>query len=238
MYSKELDMRTLSVVSLIYLFMASPSWSQPTTISVSVTRFQQEVGHIYEHCQSWHFTEQNQLRTELERQLSLNGLKVLERRDIRTIYENEYELQNLNQKTVNKRNQFITAKYTVTGGISELGICDTSSHSGVRLGGIVSLLGGPDVDLGVKKQSSVSKVKVVAQIVSVETGEVVKTFEALSEINDSSYKVEGGYHGLGGSHGSKTRPPIERATNEAIRELATKIAGYLLMTSCEDCDRS
>jgi curli biogenesis system outer membrane secretion channel CsgG len=228
-------MKKLIWISLICFIPALNSFAQPGTVPVSVTRFKQEVEHIFDSCSGWSFTEQDQLRTELERELSKNGLKVLERKDIRTIYSDEFEMPNLNQKTVAKRGQFIAAKYTITGGISELGVCENSSKSGIQLGGIVSLLGGPSVDLGVKKKTATSKVKVVGQIVSVETGEIVKSFEAYSEIKDNAFGVEGGVYGIGASHESKSKPPIERATNQAIQELANKIAGYLITTSCQDC---
>lgn len=229
-------MKKSILLSMVCFGSALSGFAQPSTVPVSVTRFQQEVNHIYDTCHGWDFTEQDQLRTELERELSKNGLKVLERKDIRTIYSSEFDLPNLNQKTVAKKNQFIAAKYTITGGISELGVCEESSKSGVQLGGIVSLLGGPSVDLGVKKRSATSKVKVIGQIVSVETGEIVKSFEAYSEIKDEGFGVEGSVYGIGASHEGKTRPPIERATNQAIQDLASKIAGYLITTSCQDCN--
>lgn len=193
-------------------------------VPVSVLRFNQEVAHIYDGCRSWGFTEQNQLRSELERQLALQGLQILERTGIRKIYADEYEMPNLNEKTVAKKKQFIAARYTITGGISELGICEESSHSGVQLGGLVSLLGGPSVDLGGKKGNSKSRVKVIAQVVSVETGEIVDTFEAYSEISDDSYGVNAGVMGIGVEHHESTRPPIEKATNQAIHDLAAQIA--------------
>jgi curli biogenesis system outer membrane secretion channel CsgG len=224
-------MRKMILMSLICLSLAFCGSTWAADIPVSVTRFQQEVDHLLDHCSGWTFTQQDQLRTELERELSRNGLKVLERKSIRDIYDHEYELPNLNQKTVAKRNKFIAAKYTITGGISELGVCESSSGSGVQLGGIVSLLGGPSVDLGLKNRTSVSKVKLVAQVVSVQTGEILESFEARSEVSDHAYAVEAGAMGVGASHGAKSNPPIERATNQAIHELAAQIAKYLASAS-------
>jgi curli biogenesis system outer membrane secretion channel CsgG len=228
-------MKKSILISLICFGSALNSFAQPGTVPVSVTRFQQEVNHVYDTCHGWSFSQEDQLRTELERELSKNGLKVLERKDIRNIYSNEFDLPNLNQKTVAKKKQFIAAKYTITGGITELGVCEEQAKSGVQLGGIVSLLGGPSVDLAVKKKSAISKVKLVGQIVSVETGEIIKSFDAYSEIKDDGYGVEGSVYGVGGSHEGRSRPPIERAANQAIQELASKISGYLIMTSCQNC---
>jgi hypothetical protein len=46
---------------------------------ISVTRFRQEADHIYDGCHGWDFAIQDQLQTVLERGLSQNGLKVLEK---------------------------------------------------------------------------------------------------------------------------------------------------------------
>lgn len=194
---------------------------------ISVTRFRQEVDHIVDGCRGWDFTIQDQLRTELERGLSRNGLKVLERQNIRDIYSDEYELPNLNQKTKPKTGKFLSAKYTVTGGITELGICEESSGNGIQLGGIVSLLGGPPVDFGASHHKSTSKVKVISQLVSVETGEILHSFEGASEINDSSFGVSGGAMGIGAGHQSRSQPPIEQATNKAIQNVSKQIAEYI-----------
>jgi curli biogenesis system outer membrane secretion channel CsgG len=194
---------------------------------ISVTRFSQEVSHILEHCHGWEFTDQNQLQTELESELSSRGLKVLERRDIRKIYGDEYELPNLDRSSSPKRGKFLSAQYTVTGGITELGVCEESEGSGLQLGGIVSLLGGPAADLRVGKRSATSRVKLIAQLVSTETGEVLKSFEAHSEISDSGYSVAGGAMGIGARHEARERPPIERASNEAIHDLSVQIARYV-----------
>lgn len=196
---------------------------------VSVTRFEQEVQHILDHCDGWNFTDQYQLRTELERELAGQGLKVLERKNIRQIYADEYELPNLEKQTKPKRGKFLAAQYTITGGITELGICDESSRSALQLGGLVSLLGGPaGVDLGVKRHQISSKVKLVAQIVSVETGEVLRTFTAGSEVSDSGYGLEASVVGIGVGHKARSSAPIEKASNDAVRDLAGQIARYLL----------
>jgi curli biogenesis system outer membrane secretion channel CsgG len=97
----------------------------------------------------------------------------------------------------------------------------------VQLGGISSLLGGPSVDLEVGAKKSTSKVKLVAQIVSVETGEILKSFSANSEIKDSGANVRGGTMGIGARGETQSKPPIERASNQAIQDLATQIAVYL-----------
>src|SRR6185437_6441422 len=109
--------------------------------AVSVVRFDEQAQHILDSCKGFNFTIQDQLRTVLERDLGERGVQVVERRDIRKIYDNEYEMPNLNQETQAKRMKFIAAKYTISGGITEMGICEKSSGNGVQLGGIVSLLG-------------------------------------------------------------------------------------------------
>ena len=132
------------------------------------------------------------------------------------------------KKTTPKKGKFLSAQYTITGGITELGVCEESSNSGIQLGGIVSILGGPsDTDLKVGGHKSVSKVKLLAQVVSVETGEIVRSFTAKSEISDSGYSVSGGAMGIGAEHGSRHTAPIEKASNEAIRDLASQISDYL-----------
>ena len=194
---------------------------------ISVTRFNQQVDHITESCHGWEFNGQNQLKTELESELSNRGLDVLERENIRQIYNDEYELPNMKESSVPKRKQFLSAQYTITGGIVELGVCEESSGSGVQLGGIISLLGGPPADLNLRKHSGTSKAKLVARLISTQTGEVLKSFEAQSEISDGGYSVEGGVMGIGAGHHSKTVAPIERASNDAIRDLSMQIAQYV-----------
>jgi len=194
---------------------------------ISVTRFSQQVDHVSNNCRGWEYTMQDQLRTVLERELSNQGLKVLERQSIRQIYNDEYELPNMNQKSKPKRGKFLSAQYTVTGGIVELGICEESSGTGIQLGGVISLLGGPSSDLHVGKHSSTSKVRLVAQLLLTETGEIIKSFEANAEISDSGFAVQGSTLGIGGEHNSENLVPIERASNNAIRDLATQISEYV-----------
>jgi curli biogenesis system outer membrane secretion channel CsgG len=222
-------MKTIISIVLLGSLLSTPSRAaEPThTTRISVTRFNQQVDHITDNCRKWDFSEQNQLKTEMETELSNRGLDVLERTNIRKIYNDEYELPNMDQSSTPKRGKFLSAQYTVTGGVVEMGICEDSSGSGVQLGGIISLLGGPSSNLRVGKHSSTSKVKLVAQLVSTQTGEVIKSFEAHSEISDGGYSVQGGAMGIGAGHDSRTIAPIERASNDAIRDLSIQIAEYV-----------
>jgi curli biogenesis system outer membrane secretion channel CsgG len=195
---------------------------------ISVTSFSQEVNHVSSGCRSWDFTEQDQLRTELEGDLTQQGVTVLNRREIRNIYQNEFELPNMDRRRQPKRGRFLSAEFTITGGITELGVCEDSSGNGIELGGIVSLLGGPSgVRLRAGQKKSTSRVKLSANLVSVETGEIVHTFTASSEIQDSGYAVAGGAYGIGAAHAEKKHPPIEKASNDAVEKLAAQIAQYI-----------
>lgn len=195
---------------------------------VSVLRFDQEVDHILEGCRGWSWTTQNQLQTELERALSSEGLVVLERRDINRMYDREHDLVNADRREAPKRGKFKTAQFTITGGITELGLCDDSNRESVSLGGLISLVGGPpNVDLDLGRSKTTTTVKLVAQVVSVETGEVLRSFEARSQIEDQGLAVGVGVAGIGGSKSTRTRPPVERASNQAIADLARQMAGYL-----------
>jgi curli biogenesis system outer membrane secretion channel CsgG len=200
--------------------------SEPPT--VSILRFSQEVDHTLDDCRGWNWSTQDQLRTELERALSELGVTVLERRDIGLLHASEHDLINADPRKKPKAGLFKTARYSITGGITELGICENSEGSGISLGGIVGLLGGPagtDIDVSTKK--AVSTVKLVAQVVSVETGEILKSFEARSQLEDQGYAVGLEVAGIGGRRKTSQLQPIERATNQAIAELAKKIAEYL-----------
>ena len=197
-------------------------------IPISVTRFVQESEKITDGCKDFYWGDQGQLRTMLERALSIQGLRVLERRDIRKIYEDEFELVNLNKKTQPKRKGFVSAKYSITGGITELGICESGSAEGLQLGGIIGLLGGPsDSVLSVAHKSVISKITVVGNILNVETGEILKSIEATGELTDEGTGVSAGTSGIGGSVGSGTKAPIERAARQAIDELAKQIGDAL-----------
>jgi curli biogenesis system outer membrane secretion channel CsgG len=221
-----------TIISIVFcglIFSTTSNSVEPVALSkrISVTRFNQQVDHIPNYCHGWEFTEQNQLKTDLESELFKRGLNVLERESIRQIYSDEYELPNMDPSSTPKRGKFLSAQYTITGGIVELGICEESSGSGIQLGGIVSLLGGPASDLRVGKHSATSKVKLVARLVSTDTGQLLKSFEAQSEISDGGYSVEGGAMGIGASHKSKTELPIERASHRVIEDLSTQIAEYI-----------
>jgi curli biogenesis system outer membrane secretion channel CsgG len=192
-----------------------------------VTRFDQEVAHILNGCTRWHYSFQDQLQTELERELSLRGLKVLERRQIRKILSDEHELPNFDTGSAPKSGKFLAAQFTITGAITEQGVCEDSAATSVQLGGIVSLLGGPSADVDVGVHHAVSKVKLVAQVLSVETGEILKSFEARAEIKDHGYGVEGQTLGIGAGHRQRKSPPMEKASNQAIQSLATQIASYV-----------
>lgn len=196
---------------------------------ITVTRFDQETGHLrLSDCRTWDYSQQDQLRTVLEGELSDQGLKVLERRSIRVLYEDEHQMENLNDSTKPRKKRFLSAQYAVVGSIVELGICEEGSDSGVQLGGVIGLLGGPGgADLEVGKKRWVSKVKLRAQLVSTETGEVVKSFTARAEIVENGSSWSAGVYGIGARNRSSSAPPIERATNDALKDLAGQIAQYV-----------
>jgi curli biogenesis system outer membrane secretion channel CsgG len=211
----------------VALFSAQALAAHPSR--VSVLRFDPEVDHVYEGCRGWVYDRQDQLRTQMEAELSRQGLRVLERRAIRQIHQDEFELPNINKKSVARRNGFLAAQYSVTGAVTELGICESSRGGGVQLGGIVSLMGGPsDADLKIGGHSSSSKVTLAAQVVDVETGEILKSFSAKSEVENSGVLTSAGAMGLGAKVGQESAPPIESATNRAISDLAGQIASFLM----------
>jgi curli biogenesis system outer membrane secretion channel CsgG len=202
--------------------------STPEPPRVSVLRFYQQVEHILEGCRGFEWTEQGQLRTELERALVREGVVVLERADIERLYDREHYLVNADPRGAPKRGRFKTAQFSITGGLTELGICDETGREGVSLGGVVSWLGGPsDVDLDLSRRKTISTAKVAAQLVSVETGQIVRSFEARSQIEDTGISVGVGMSGVGASKRTSGHAPVERVTNQAIQDLARQIAAYL-----------
>ena len=137
-------------------------------------------------------------------------------------------MENLDTTTRPKKNKFLSAQYVVTGGITELGLCEEGSDSGLQLGGLVGLLGGPaDMDFEVGTKKSVSKIKLVANIVSTETGEILRTFSAEAKIVESGATLSAGASGIHGRHATQSVPAIEQASNKAIIEIASQIANYL-----------
>ncbi|OFZ52919.1 MAG: hypothetical protein A2428_07305 [Bdellovibrionales bacterium RIFOXYC1_FULL_54_43] len=215
----------ISILFLVWVLSASASaFAAPR---VSVLRFNQEVDHVLENCRGWIFSNQNQLHTVLESELTKRGLKVLERRGIRQVYSDEFMMENLSQASRPQKHKFLSAQYVVTGGITELGICVEGSDTGVQLGGLVGLLGGPAVDLEIGKKKAVSTVKLVANLVSTETGEVIRTFSAQANVIESEASVSAGVEGIEARHATQSIPPIEQAANKAIVEIASQIAKYL-----------
>ena len=214
-------MRAVSVARLIVAWFGISTALQPVAFAstaapprVSVLRFHQQVEHILEGCRGFEWTEQGQLRTELERALVAEGVEVLERRDIHRLYDREHQLVNADKRQTPRRGRFKTAQFSITGGLTELGICDQSGRESVSLGGVVSWLGGPsDVDLNLGRRKVVSTAKVTAQLVSVETGQIVRSFEARSQTEDSGVSVGVGVGGVGASKRTNERSPVERATN-------------------------
>lgn len=195
---------------------------------ITVTRFGQEVRYAIPGCRVWDYNDQFQMRTVLEGELSKRGLRVLERRAIREIYSDEFTQENLDHASVPQAKKFLAAQYTVTGAIVEQGICEKRSGSGLKLGGVISLLGGPgNSDLDISRKKAVSRVKLVAQLISVQTGEVLKSFSAKAEIEDSGMEFSAEVLGIGGRHKAQSIPPIERATNDCLIDLSKQIADYL-----------
>ncbi len=198
------------------------------TPPIAVSRFEQEVDHIYEGCRGWQWSRRNQLQTELESRLRMKGLRVLERKDIQAIYDGEFEFPNLDDRSKPRRKRMVSAKYVITGGVTELGICEESSANGIQIGGLIGLFGGPDADLQVGFESAVSKVKLVANLVAVESAEIVQTFTALESITDSGTQVRAEVAGIGAKHGSRKTLPIERASSAAIDNLSNQIRDFLM----------
>jgi curli biogenesis system outer membrane secretion channel CsgG len=192
-----------------------------------VTRFVQESDHLWPGCRGWEWGVQNQLQTELESKLRKQGLRVLERRSLNRIYESEFQHPNLKASSKPRTKQMMAAQFTVTGGIAELGICEESSGTDVQLGGIVGLLGGPSADLAGSFDKVVSRVRMIANLVKVETAETLETFEAEGTITDEATRLRGEIAGIGLGGRAKSRPAIEKASTQAIQKLAEQISTYL-----------
>ena len=208
---------------------ASEARAADRAVPVSVTRFNQKTEHVLEGCSRWDYNGQDQLRTVLESELSSKpGLKVLERESVREMVEQEYGLPYADRASLPRKGRMLSARYAITGGITEQGVCEEGSADGVELGGIVGLLGGPSgVGLGVGTRHGKSRVKLTANLVRVETGEVIRSFTATSEVAEGGVSVGASYHGIGASHKQRNAPPIERATNQALADLAGQISDYL-----------
>src|SRR5690242_17930053 len=84
---------------------------------IAVIEFSQEVSTYYHGCKGYHWHHQDQLKTVLEAELAKAGMKVVERRNIRKIYEDEHRMENLDPATKSQAKKFKAAKFTVSGGI-------------------------------------------------------------------------------------------------------------------------
>lgn len=216
-----------SIVTLSTLFLAHTYAQANQAPTVSVTHFDDETQSVITSCRGWHFSGQGQVRTQFEGALTKAGVRLVERRAIRQIHSDEHELPNLDQSTRPKAARFKSAEFTLTGGITELGICADSGEFGAQLGGIFALIGGPPIDLSVQKQASVSKVTTTAQLVLVETGEVLASFSGVGEVTESGIGFGAGVAGVGINTSSKKEPPIEAAARMSAENLANQVAEFL-----------
>ncbi len=196
---------------------------------VSVSEFKDETAHWNSGCKKyeWGAYYMGQLKSALERELSKKNVRILERQNINKMYIDEYKMENLNEGSKQKTKQFLAAEYAVIGALTEMGVCEEESDSGVSLGNVVSLLGGPHTELDVDAKLSVSRTKMIAKVVSVRTGEVIKSFESEASDTDTGIGGTAKVMGIGGHHNKRTNKPYEKIANAALKDLAEQIAEFI-----------
>jgi curli biogenesis system outer membrane secretion channel CsgG len=195
---------------------------------ISVVQFKNKIEKSSGNCMNYQSVSLGQLRIELERNLSKRGIRVVERHNLNKIYKGEFEHPNLDDSTKSKRKKFIAARYTISGELTEAAFCETRSSSGISIGGLISRVSGVDVDLDLKRRKVSGSFKIAAKLISVETGEIVGTFEGNNSVTDSKFSGNVGIFGVGVDADKSTNKAIEKHVNLAIKDLAEKISSKIM----------
>jgi curli biogenesis system outer membrane secretion channel CsgG len=196
---------------------------------VSVLRFNDEGAHIVSGCKGWEEVAryQEQLQSQLEVALVKAGFKVQERREIKELYNSEYNLVNSRRKNRPNKGAFKSAQFTIAGALTEFGLCTQSQGNGVQLGGVLGLLGVPgSSNIELAKGEVRSKVGLVAQVIDVETGEDIGAFEASAEAKSSASELGVSVMGIGGHHTESSKSVAEEASKEAINQIVAQIKAH------------
>lgn len=145
--------------------------------------------------------------------------EILEREQIRDIYNGEHELVNSEESDVQlQKKKFKKARYTFVGSVSEYEYCASSDSGGVQLP-----IGGLFGSVGVKFSKKNAKVRIDLRVVDTVTGRVVAS--VMSE--DKADRMGVGFDSDDMSYENQSRSPVGEAARAAIQEAVAKVENRL-----------
>lgn len=193
------------------------------TIPVSVTAFKNKVGSSG--CaEDWNYwgehlgsAFQEMLITELVKREG--RFEILEREQIRDIYNGEHELVNSEESDIRlQKKKFKKARYTFVGSVSEYEYCASSNSGDVQLP-----IGGLFGSVGVKFSKKNAKVRIDLRVIDTVTGRVVAS--VMSEGKADRMGV--GFDSDDMSYENQSRSPVGEAARTAIQDAVAKVENRL-----------
>jgi curli biogenesis system outer membrane secretion channel CsgG len=199
---------------LIFIALLMVEVASAAKTRLSVTEFEDKSGSGRCHAH-WYYNIGSGMQDQLISELSKIGrYSIQERATLKKMYEGEHQLINSKKKSLPKKNQFEAAQYTIVAAITGFELCGSGTGAGVGLSG--ESLGLPGfIRIGGKSEKA--KVVVDLRIISVESGEVLKSFAVEGTASAVGFKVGADVKGVefGGEGFDNT--PIGEATRKAIQ---------------------
>lgn len=146
--------------------------------------------------------------------------EIVERENLKTMYNEEHELINADKSTLPTKNKFRAAHYSITGAVTSFELCDDGFGGKADVGGLLGFKGA-GLKLGAKTQKA--KVVIDLRVIDVTTSQVVHSFR--SEGTASSTKIDADGDIKGAKIGSDAffSTPIGEATRDAIENAVSQI---------------
>jgi len=159
-----------------------------------------------------------QLLTELSK---VDRYALQERVVIEKIYNTEHKLINAKKTSLPKKNQFLTAEYSIVGAVTSFELCAEDNGAEVGLDG--GWVGVPGIGLKVGAKKEQARVAMDIRIVKVETGEIVKSFTTEGTSDATGFKLGADVRAIDFNMNKLKSTPLGEASRKAIQAAVEKI---------------
>jgi curli biogenesis system outer membrane secretion channel CsgG len=207
----------------LFMVMTTPAESAvtPTKPRVAVSNFQDN-GSVSRCTVNWNDRHVlgNDFRDQITTELSKTGnYSIYERKNLKTMHGEEHDLINAEAANKPTKNKFKAAQYSITGAITAFELCDTGGGLSVDLGSLVGLSG-----LGVGADASKARVVLNMRIINVESGEVMKSWEAEGTASAVGFKASAStFSGMRVGSNAFKNTPLGKAAQEAIKNAVEEV---------------
>ncbi len=217
-------MKTFKTIFISAL--AVMSFGVQAKTKVSVSKFENKVGDSNCRDQHWDYWERN-LGTAFQEMLMTkltedDRLELLDRENIKNMYEQEFNLVNSEEATTRERGKFKSADIAFVGAVTEFEFCNSKNGASVDVGKII---GFGSLKLGGKSASA--KVAVDIRAVDVRTGAILASVRGEGKTKEGGLDIGLDIGALDFDLNSAKKSPLGKASREAIEEATDRLMNKL-----------